>query len=262
MNYSDKFQEMLDIAEKNNLYAGSGNPNAKILIIGKELAFNPEKQDQAKYEIDDNIPNWKKNIANHITQQDIPDWKDEYWKELDWKKLNPLYLYKHSTQKEGHTWNKYQKLIEYIRGVSSHKKETDFQEFVFLTEYNQLPSKNSAQQEDKDKQMTSIKKRNEFFKTTPFFQDFPIVIVAAGPYADIHKEPGIDLKETFNVEYKGYIKLQKGNWYALFNASNKLVIHTRQLSMDTTDKLLEEIAKKVKDFAEEKGINFNETSGE
>lgn len=196
----------------------------------------------------------KKNIANHITQQDIPDWKDEYWEELDWIKLNPLYLYKHSIQKErGHTWNNYQKLIEYIRKETDHKKATDFQEFVFLTEYNQKPSKNSAQQKDKDKQ-DSIKKRDEFFRKTDFFQNFPIVIVAAGPYAK--QKFGVFLEETFKVKKKEDFRLKRGYWYSLYESSNKLVIHTRQLSNSVADKLLQEIAQKVKDFIKEKNIPF------
>lgn len=261
MNYSNEFREMLAKAEEGNLYAGSGNPNANILIIGKELAFDKdENQEQAKNEIDDNIRNWKENIASNLSQKDSLDW------------TNPLYLYKHSVQKEGHTWNKYQKLMDYIREVP-HTKETNFQEFAFLTEYNQNPSKNSTLQENKDKQKASIKERDEFFKTTAFFQHFPIVIVAAGDYGG-HKF-GIKLEKTFGVTWEGswevrdsglvLIMNKKGKqkdmekprqWISLHYSPTKLVIHTTQLSGSIKDKLLQEIARKVKDFAREKDIHF------
>lgn len=43
MNYTKEFIEMLEKAEAEHLYAGTGNPNASILIIGQELAIEGEK---------------------------------------------------------------------------------------------------------------------------------------------------------------------------------------------------------------------------
>lgn len=261
MEYSKEFIEMLEKAEKAGLYVGTGKPDAKILIIGKELAIDREEnREQAKQEIATNIFKWKKNIENHTTQQDIPDWDGKL------ENLNPLYLYRHSKQKEGHTWNKYQKLMDYIRDVP-HTEETNFQEFAFLTEYNQNPSKNSALQETTE-QRESIKERDEFFRSTPFFQQFPIVIVAAGDYGG--KNFDVHLVDTFKVEWKGLFevreegvfqiepgtKVYKGQWFSLHYSPNKLVIHTRQLSMDVSNSLLENIAAKVREFIEEKGIKL------
>ncbi|MCM1031134.1 MAG: hypothetical protein NC410_06835 [Oscillibacter sp.] len=261
MNYSDDFKKMLAKAEKEHLlYVGTGNPNARILIIGKELAFDKEANpEQAKGEIEDNIPNWKKNVENNISQEEVRDC------------YNPLYLYKGKTiEKEGHTWSKYQKLMDLIRNAEAkHPKTIDFQEFSFITEYNIHPSKRTQQQE-KTSRKESIKRRDEFFRTTEFFQQFPIVIVAAGDYA--HCKFDVELEKTFGVEYtslweigdSGLVKIEKGKehtrktnqWFSLHYSPTKLVVHTRQLSSNIKNELLQEMAKKVKDFMKEKDIQL------
>lgn len=242
MNYTKEFIEMLEKAERENLYVGSGNPNASILIIGQELAIDEkDTPEQVVEEVHSNVSKWKENVAKKLSQTD----------ELEWK--NPLYLYKNSTHKGGHTWNKYQKLMDLIRDVS-HTKNTNFQEFAFLTEYNQNPSKSNAQQVD-DLRRASITKRDEFFRTTAFFQHFPIVIVAAGNYGG--DKFGVYLEKTFNVKYEGQIReIAKQQWYSLHFSPDKLVIHTRQLSGRFRNQLLEEIAGQVRDFIEEKGIKL------
>ena len=251
MEYKNEFREMLEKAEKEGQYVGTGNPNAKILIIGKELAINQENEEQITDEIKTNVTKWKENIANSLSQNDPLEW------------TNPLYLYKHSEQKkEGHTWNKYQKLIDYIREVP-HKRETDFQEYAFLTEYNANPSKTTAGQ-DNGPRKQSIKERNQFFKDTKFFQQFPIVIVAAGDYAN--KGFGVSLEETFQVKWEGVVYEVKGKetitlpvndysekplyWYSLHTntSQDKLVVHTHQLSGAIPNRLLQEIAREIKKF--------------
>lgn len=258
MNYTKEFIKMLEKAEAEDLYAGTGNPNASILIIGQELAIDgSENPEQVTEEIHSNIAKWKENVRNNSSQADTLDWK------------NPLYLYKNSSHKEGHTWNKYQKLMDFIREVP-HTKETNFQEFAFLTEYNQNPSKSNAGQKNHLRR-PSVKKRDEFFRTTAFFQHFPIVIAAAGDYAGNKFE--VFLEKTFNVQYEGTFevrnegtfelkdgdKMEKArHWYSLHYGPDKLVIHTCQLSGTIANKLLEEIARKVRDFIKEKGLQLSE----
>ena len=168
---------------------------------------------------------------------------------------------------EGHTWSKYQKLMDMIRDVE-HTKVTNFQEFAFITEYNLNPSKSNLEQ-DREKRKESILKRDEFFRTTAFFQKFPIVIVAAGNYAGNNFD--VYLEQTFNVKWKSLFEVRDGDifeikpgdklgkacqWYSLHYNSDKLVVHTRQLSSAITDALLKSIAGSVKEFMQEKNIKL------
>lgn len=74
-----------------------------------------------------------------------------------------------------------------------------------------------------------------------FFQQFPIVIVAAGHYP---KNYNIDLEKIFNVK-EGY---DKDNVH--FNSDRtKILIHTRQLSQFSYT-LLKSISQIVREFIE------------
>ena len=120
MYYSDGFKTMLEKAKEEKLeYIGTGNPDAKILIIGKELAFDTSNTKQYNREIKNNISDWEENLNKQCSQDDVPNWK--YSNSSNPKdNYNPLYPYKGTTQKEGHTWSKYQKLVEWIREANEH----------------------------------------------------------------------------------------------------------------------------------------------
>ena len=51
MHYTNYFKEIATTAKEEGIYIGMGNPNGKILIIGKELAIDEEKEkhDKRKY---------------------------------------------------------------------------------------------------------------------------------------------------------------------------------------------------------------------
>ena len=272
MYYSYEFKLMLEKAKKEKLeYVGTGNPNAKILIIGKELAFDISNTKQYNREIKNNISDWEENLNKQCSQDDVPNRKDS--NSSDQKdNYNPLYPYKGSIQKGGHTWSKYQKLVEWIREANKHEKIINFQKYVFITEYNINPSKRTCNQ-DKVVRINSINQRNEFFKTTDFFQQFPIVIVASGDYGG--NKFGVSLSDTFNVEYNSFwevrdsvltnVSIEKGEkketnqWFSLhYNKERtKIVVHTRQLSSDILDRLLQEIANKVKEIVKEQKIELS-----
>jgi len=48
INYTSHFKEVLNLCKQNKLFLGLGNPNAKILIIGKEAAIDKECKSSAK----------------------------------------------------------------------------------------------------------------------------------------------------------------------------------------------------------------------
>ena len=81
MEYSNEFKDLIARIEQTKDFIGYGNPNAKILIIGKEEALDIEEEcDKEIYEIavKSNWELWKKNdlYASSITPDSIPVWKD------------------------------------------------------------------------------------------------------------------------------------------------------------------------------------------
>lgn len=113
MEYSNEFKDLIARIEQTKDFIGYGNPNAKILIIGKEEALDIEEEcDKEIYEIavKSNWELWKKNdlYASSITPDSIPVWKDS-------KDFNPLYPWKGDELPNG-TWKNYQELINHLYG--------------------------------------------------------------------------------------------------------------------------------------------------
>lgn len=150
--------------------------------------------------------------------------------------------------KEGHTWNKYQKLHDliFLNDLSHVKeKEIDFHNNFFLTEMNSSPSKFT-----KDADKSGIPNRKIFFKENDFFQNFPIVILACSNYI-----VGNEIEDIFNVRFKKQFGVEKQLFWTHYNSSKtKLVIHTRQLSANVSDYLLIEISKEVRNFIKQNQI--------
>lgn len=109
MIYSNEFKALVD---QTSSFIGYGNPNAKILILGKEAAIDTnENVIQHASEINKNVESWKKNIEQKVSQDDIPLWRGNP------ECMNPLYPYKgqkHKVDMKGHesggtsrTWFQY-----------------------------------------------------------------------------------------------------------------------------------------------------------
>lgn len=66
INYTSQFKEVLNQCKQNELFLGLGNPNAKILIIGKEAAI--DKENNLKYcelKVEKNLKDWGHNCDNN-----------------------------------------------------------------------------------------------------------------------------------------------------------------------------------------------------
>jgi len=252
MNYSKDFIDAVGRAKSENFYLGTGNPNSKVLIIGKENAHdeNSDRDKSARGEID----TWLENINSGADASALPD------SFFDHDLLNPLYPFKGqrnmiNNNKNGgtsRTWFNYQKLYDNIftKGVKS--EGINFHEHAFITELNDNPSSYSHLQ-DKERRQASVDAKCKFFKDSAFFQGFPVVILACSHYP---RELGIDIINLFNAEFKGktdHADNDTRQWYNIHynkqSDSPKLVIHTRQLSMNIKDALLKEIAAVVKEFS-------------
>ena len=223
MNREKLFEEFLEKCENNQQMCGQGNPNANILIIGKEST------DTSEALIRDKI-----RLCRDKKNRDAP------------RDINP----------QNKTWVYYQKLLDEIfHRKSDYPDKWDFEKLAFTTEMNNIPSKHShPTKEIKD----GINKRLEFFKDSRFIQSFPVVILACSDYIRNDETSGFRINETFNIEFdnkvgedgspQGEHKYSKGFWFYTHHSKDKqkLVIHTVQLSQ-IQDEMIKDMAKVIRD---------------
>ena len=167
-NYIPEFQEVLTHCESNKLFLGEGNPNAKILIIGKEVGGGSPKLLEEIVKCSDNDA--KRNI--------------ETWTNPNGYNLNKLKTDVFNNGKNP-TWNNYQKIVSEIIGNDLGKDNYNFLDYCFMTELSQihLPKSNYGKnltkkenQEIDTIRKKSITKRAKLL-SMPFFRNFPIIII-------------------------------------------------------------------------------------
>lgn len=255
--YTEKFKQVVQYCKENNLFVGYGNPNGKVLVIGKEAA-HVAKEDLADHLekkkeelLQSNVAQWE----HILSTEEVPNYDGE----RPISDENPLYAYgnqfnKKDIRKEGKPYNggtsdtytKYEKLYEQLFLQGEKLKKINFQKEFFITELSDYPTKESYNDKEIEAlRQQSIEERKPLF-ALPFFKDFPIVIVAAGDYPNRYQ---IDLEETFDVVYKGEIEVRKDRYFLHFSKDNKrILIHTRQLSNSVSDELIAAIANEAKKF--------------
>lgn len=258
MEYEKEFENYVHNCSKSNSYVGVGNPNSNILIIGKEAAIDREKikngdplESKNLQNYTQNAEDWIENTNKNTNANEIEYWDCEKYCLDEKAKNNPLFSFKgvkpldHS---EGQTYRKYQKLHDYIFDKKFDKNEIyNFQENFFITELNDSPNKRT-----KDANKDSLKFRKELFKNEMFIQSFKVVILASSNYiSNVGEVEEREIDNIFKVHFvkecgaKSYPK-QKF-WVHKNESGSKLVIHTRQLSTNVSDELLENIAKEVRE---------------
>lgn len=244
-------------------YIGTGNPNAKILIIGCECAIGKDPERYAE-EIVKNAQKWQMNIDFKVKGIHLDIIENCLY-------LNPLYPYKGQKHKinngkncgTSRTWLNYQKLHNQIFECYNSDK-INFHEKVFITEFSTITALNKkAITEDETlniKRKESIGLRAKMFEKSLFFQDFPIVIVATGgaPYVD---NKVVKLWEIFDVDFKEKKICKKGKIYYNIHrnkegGTSKLIIHTWQFGGNISDIFLIELAKLCRDFIKNNKIEI------
>lgn len=245
--YSETFKNALQFSKTNKLFLGLGNPNAKILFIGKEAAIDKEASTlQYEIEVVNNVTNWEHNCEVNKQFDEVDNWFMDY----GIPKYNPLYPYKgqkntihrHKNVEDkiisnggtSKTWYNYQKIIDALFYNAIQSENINFHEHVFISELNQETGKYSHLV-PKDKREKSIANRTSLLETS-FFRDFPITIVAVGHYV---RDFNIDLEVIFGMNYdneksKIYSEGLKNEYINIHFDSieepTKLLIHTNQLS--------------------------------
>ncbi|WJS93874.1 hypothetical protein NYQ10_17450 [Flavobacterium johnsoniae] len=263
--YNSNFKEVIQLAKNKRLFIGSGNPNSKILFIGKEAAIDKEKSaGQYEEEYSKNTIDWNLNCSTNKQLNDVDNWFIKDRKPI----FNSLYPYKGQINKverrdksgkiiSGHcgtskTWYNYQKIIDsiYFNGVPS--EFINFHELSFCSELNQETGSYSKDV-PKNKRAASIELRKELFNSN-FFRDFPIIILAVGHYVRDFK---IDLENVFQINFNEDLSQKYSerlqNEYINIHFDNlekptRLLIHTNQLSM-VSNELINRLGMICKEFS-------------
>lgn len=234
------FTEMLKQAKEQNFgYIGKGNIEAKILIIGKEIA-TPETDTETLNEYNGNLAQWERDIDKDLW--DIPL--------RDRSKYSPVCPYKGQYMRlddglgnwgTSKTWLNYQKLHNYIFGTSYDR--INFHKNFFITELNDNPSPKTQ-----NAKTDNLEERKHFIKNSEYFQSFSIVVLAGLGYYEVSDTKN-DVEDIFGVKFtekKIVDDKEKQCYWVHWNKSRtKLVINTRQLSMNISDNLIYYIAKEI-----------------
>ena len=217
MEYCPEFKELINRLDELQ-YIGFGNPNAKILLIGKECSDEPNSFNEENCN-KPNLTHWKKILSQETQPENYS--------------FNPLYPFKGLKLKElsgGHLWRKYQKIVDGI--IDNNTSEfVDFHQHAFLTELNSVTSRYSKYSLEVKE---SIHLRCKNLLRDSFFKKFPITIVCCGHYPSQYD---IDLEDVFGVKWdkptKNVVndKNTKCGWINIHYAEGRILIHTRHLSM-------------------------------
>lgn len=224
--------EKLSNTEKvlgNPYYIGFGNPNSKVLVLGKEKGFNvnPEKefeQEQFKFESLLNPNEWK-----YCIDRELPFNLDRTYESKFY--LNCFTPYTHKNP-SGHTWTKYEmvlkKVFPEITGF-----QNDFFKYTFISEVNFQPSKLSKIRRFNHKERLD-------FLSSDFYKSFPITILGCGNY--LNRE---QVCEIFDVNHKLCLSKPRQK-LEIYSNNNRILIQTRQLSFDIKNDYLDSIITQIK----------------
>lgn len=221
--YRESFAKLIENFP-DDYYIGIGNPDAKILIVGKEGATEHIPENETSL-----AGQWRRAAGLPAFRFRNPDGR-------------PFRI--------GDTYTKYQKLHDYIFGEDNRAKgnaEVDFFKNFFTTELN---VNRAARSKDAAKDGMQQRKE-EFFGNTEFIRQFPVTVLACGPYI-CQKEIETLFKVVFDKKYPDDDTPNPQAFWAHYNPDRtKLVIHTRQLSSNVTDTLLKTMAGVIREFLRE-----------
>lgn len=195
-------------------FIGYGNPEADILIVGKECAYDLNCDSDKKHYDNFYKPNfeqWEESFAGHgfVYTDGVEEGKEYSFKHNAFHPIYPFF-WKYNNLKNSclrhtnSTYYYYQMLIDKIRAeierVPYQKSEciTFFRD-CFITEMNDICMRNHKDANSilENKVENSIKDRFDWMRKTYFFNQFKVVVLACGPYADAIKNDSRLKKELF-----------------------------------------------------------------
>lgn len=221
IQFSESFKKIIKNCVLNGAHVGGGNPSSKILLVGQESALEDRE-------------GWYNNNANC--------WQDRI--------LSTSSLINFEREKnfpQGHTWSKYQKLHDYIFPENIPNNLINFEERIFTTEMSDNPAKKKSEARKNSDFKDHLQNRKDTFFKEDFIQNFSVVVLACSDYI-VNNNEVREIDTIFDVTYSGdeigkHTGYSKGNWFYVHHNHNKtkLVIHTRQLSSNVDDKMLQDM---------------------
>ncbi|WP_303644582.1 hypothetical protein [Bacteroides caecimuris] len=272
MNFSDDFKSLL--IKTSEGYIGHGNPNAKILFLGQEPAWNkdiPRQREQYLREIATNRIEWEEIVARGDGYEMIDSYADNPDNvPIFYSPLHPWPLQKfqirRGSEEDGNlvgrdgtatTWYYYQVLVNLIFSKSLAKDAMlTFHRSTFHTDMSDA----AYRQHDftKNDSKASVIKRIELLMQ-PFYNSFPVVIAAVGNFPRDTYGDGY-FGEVFGVKHIGN---QAGENLPWINVSVReddkpqLLIHCQQVSAPLPNAYFKRIAEIVRDFANKNNVDLN-----
>lgn len=231
--YDNYPQSFLDLLKSEHDYIGQGNPNAKILIVGREHGFSDEHQ--CSLEIWRNKEQWKQ-IA-----QGIPFCEEGYSPRTCFTERKQEFRLDMKSKNGGvsPTWYIYQMIVNALCPHEMPQRDRtpllDFFNYSFITEFSTAsrPNNNNPTNEEIAATRQSIEERTSLL-SSDFYRSFPIVILACGKYFDDYD---INIEQIFDVKWvapteKVLLNNGKNIWLNLHYSKDRkrIVIHTWQAS--------------------------------
>lgn len=213
--------------EPNPYFVGFGNPNAEIIIFGKEKGFDSANNfQQLKCESIENPNEWNNYVKKQIGFNKIKYCDSEYYVNA----YRPYY----GKMRGGHTWNKYQHIIKKLY-PEIEGKENDFLDKTFLSEINFIPSKES-------KIKTFVNNERLDFLKNDFYKSFKIIILACGSYLN-----DLEIEQSFDVKFEKDIS-KPSQRLKIYTGNQKILINTRQLSNSMKNEYLNFISEIIENY--------------
>ncbi|MCR5454364.1 MAG: hypothetical protein K6F33_05200 [Bacteroidales bacterium] len=188
-------------------YIGYGNPDADILIVGKECALT-EDSEAWKLFYKSNFAQWKQSFEGHGFGYNSN--RDAYsFEHGNFHPIFPFFEQRNKILRPGKigegtssTYYYYQRLVDMVRsGRTQFTKSPniDFFKDCFITELNDIcrPNDKGLKKDQHLEIREHIKVRFDWMRATNFFNSFKVVILACGPYSKAIKEMDDLRKELF-----------------------------------------------------------------
>ena len=222
-NSKDKLKNLIEDLNKMGIrpFIGYGNPDADILIIGKECA-EEDKERQEKF-YTHNFEQWEESFNGHGFN--YRSGEEPY--DFEHGNFHPIYPYFVQCNKirrngannggTSATYYYYQRLIDKVRSrdIVNYTKSRciDFFKDCFITELNDICRKNDTglSKAEHLEIREHIRVRFDWMRKTNFFKQFKIVILACRPYAKKIMDDELLRKDLFG-NAKVYCCNQLSRW--------------------------------------------------